>query len=341
MQRFSHHPINEVWLATRQEDVFDKKQRIIDAHHHLFDRPSQHYLAKDLTTDIGSDLNVIATVFVQARGFYRVDGPEASQPVGETEYAATVGETAEKSGGPNLCAAIVGYADLTLGDAVRPVLEQHIRAGRDRFRGIRHILTWDENSRLLNPAYPTTENMMESHEFRSGFSHLADLGLSFDAWLYFHQIPKLTALARRFPTVQIILNHCGGILGIGAYAGHRDDVFKQWRAAMAELATCQNVTVKIGGLGMSLFGFGFEQADKAPSSEILALAWQPWVHTCIDLFGTERCMFESNFPVDKGSYGYAVGWNAMMRLASELTAEERDALFFRTAATIYNIKDIN
>ena len=341
MQRFSHHPINEDWLATRREEVTDSDQPIIDAHHHLFDRLGHPYLAEDLKTDIGTDLNVIATVFVQARSFYRTDGPETLRPIGETGFAATVAEKASASGSPKLCAAIVGYADLTLGEAVRPVLEAHISVGRNRFRGIRHILAWDADDRFLNPAYPTTEDMVDGLEFRAGFSHLADLGLSFDAWIFFHQIPRLTALARQFPDVQIVLNHCGGILGIGGYAGCHDDVFKQWRAAMSELADCLNVAVKIGGLGMALSGFGFEQLAQAPSSRTLAVAWQPWVQTCMELFGVERCMFESNFPVDKGSYSYVTGWNAMTRLTTGLTPTERNALFFETAARIYKINDWN
>lgn len=341
MQYFSHHPINEDWLETRREVVFDKHQPIIDAHHHLFERPGQRYLAEQLKSDIGPDLNVIATVFVQARSFYRASGPDAFRPIGETEFAASVAQAALVSDGPKLCAAIVGYADLTLGDALRPVLEAHISAGQNRFRGIRHILAWDNDERLLNPAYPTTEGLMENKAFQAGFSQLAHLDLSFDAWLYFQQIPKLTALARQFPTVQIVLNHCGGILGLGAYAGHSDDVFKQWRAAMSELATCPNVSVKIGGLGMALSGFGFKEEASAPSSETLATAWQPWVHSCIELFGASRCMFESNFPVDKGSYSYVSGWNAMTRLAIGLTKDERNALFFETASRIYKITDLN
>ena len=341
MQRFMHHPINEAWLATREEAVIDPDQPFIDAHHHFFERAGQTYRAENLKSDIGPDLNVIATVFVQARSFYRTDGPEALRPIGETEFAAAIAENADRIGGPKLCAAIVGYADLTIGDAVRPVLDAHIAAGRNRFRGIRHILAWDRDDRLLNPSYPTSEDLMDRLEFRAGFSHLSALGLSFDAWVFFHQIPRLTALARQFPDVQIVLNHCGGVLGIGGYTDCRDDVFKHWRAAMAELAMCSNVTVKIGGLGMALSGFGFEKLPRAPSSETLAQAWQPWVHTCIDLFGVERCMLESNFPVDKGSYSYVTFWNAMTRLTADLPKAERNALFYGTAARIYRINSTN
>ena len=337
MQRFSHHAVREDWLAKRQEAAIDPDQPIIDAHHHLFDRPDQRYLAEDLAADIGADLNMRATVVVQARSFYHTNGPEMFRPVGETEFAAAVAAKAAASRGPKLCAAIVGYANLMLGTAVRPVLEAHLAAGKGMFRGIRQILAWDADERLLNPAYPTTADMMESAAFRAGFAQLADLNLSFDAWIFFHQIPGLTALARRFPNVDIILNHCGGILGIGAHAGRREDVFKHWHAAMTELAACPNVSVKIGGLGMALSGFGFEQLEQAPSSEFLASAWRPWVQFCIESFGANRCMFESNFPVDKGSYGYVTGWNAMKRLAADLTADERNAVFFGTAANIYKL----
>jgi predicted TIM-barrel fold metal-dependent hydrolase len=232
---------------------------------------------------------------------------------------------------------------LRLGDAVRPVLEAHIAAAGGtassggRFRGIRHIATWDPDPAMLNPAYQPAEDMLDSSEFRAGFAQLAALGLSFDAWLYFHQIPRLTALARAFPQVPIVLDHCGGVLGIGSYAGKRDEVFATWSANLKELAGCPNVMVKLGGLGMRLPGFGFETRPRAPSSVELAAAWRPWMERCIESFGAARCMFESNFPVDKGSYGYGVFWNACKKLAAGASAEERTALFSGTAARFYKL----
>jgi predicted TIM-barrel fold metal-dependent hydrolase len=214
------------------------------------------------------------------------------------------------------------------------------RRGGDRFRGIRHIATWDPEPALLNPAYTPAEDMLDSAEFRAGFAHLAPLGLSFDAWLYFHQIPRLAALAQAFPGTPIVLDHCGGILGIGRYAGRRDEVFAAWSAAIAELAACPNVMVKLGGLGMRLPGFGFETRPNAPSSAELAEAWRPWMERCIEAFGTSRCMFESNFPVDKGGYAYGVGWNAMKRIAAGASAEEKADLFWRSAARFYRLPDI-
>jgi predicted TIM-barrel fold metal-dependent hydrolase len=231
----------------------------------------------------------------------------------------------------------VGHADLTRGAAAGAVLDAHLAAGNGRFRGIRHSATWDPDPEMLNPAYSPPEDMLDSPGFRAGFAELARRGLSFEAWLYFHQIPRLTRLAQDFPTVPIVLNHCGGVLGIRGYANRRDEVFAQWSANMRALAACPNVVVKCGGLGMRLPGFGFENGETAPSSQMLVDAWRPWMDPIIEMFGTKRCMFESNFPVDKGGFGYAVGWNAFKRLAAGASAEEKDNLFRGTAARIYRI----
>jgi L-fuconolactonase len=323
------------WLALVQEDVIDPDQPIIDAHHHLFDRPGNRYLAADYAADLNSGHNIIASVLVQARGFYRATGPELLYPVGESDYAAAVAAQAETNGGPAVCAAIVGHADLTLGAAVRPLLQAHVQAGQGRFRGVRHILAWDAEAGLLNPAYPTTPDMMDSPAFNAGFAELGLLGLSFDAWLHFPQIPRLTALARRFPHIPIVLNHCGGVLGTGAY--DRNQTFAAWRTAIADLATCPNVMVKVGGLGMALSGFGFDRGARPPSSHMLAQAWGKWVDACIAAFGPNRVMFESNFPVDKASTSFRTLWNAFKRLTATHTAADRHAMLCGTAAQFYQI----
>ncbi|MBR0642855.1 amidohydrolase family protein [Plastoroseomonas hellenica] len=338
-------PVRDAWLASRQEEILDPAQPIIDPHHHLWDRPGWRYLLDDMLADIRSGHDVRATVLVQARAMHRAEGPEAMRPVGETEFANGVAAMCASGiyGPVRVCAGIVGFADLTLGAAVRPVLEAHVTAGggtEGRFRGIRHIATWDPDTSLLNPAYMPAEDMLASDAFRAGFAELTALGLSFDAWLYFHQIPRLAALARAFPTTPIVLNHCGGVLGIGRYAGRREEVFTEWSKAMRDLAACPNVMVKLGGLGMRLPGFGFEDGATAPSSAMLAEAWRPWMEGIIAIFGTARCMFESNFPVDKGGYGYAVGWNAFKRLAAGASAEEKADLFWRSAARFYRLPDL-
>ncbi|HEY4250234.1 MAG TPA: amidohydrolase family protein [Roseomonas sp.] len=335
-------PVREDWLATRQEAILDPGQVIVDPHHHLWDRPGWRYLLDDILVDLRSGHDVRATVLVQARAMHRATGPEELRPVGETEFANGVAAMCDSGiyGPVRVCAGIVGFADLRRGAKVRPVLEAHVAAGGGRFRGIRHIATWDPDPALLNPAYTPAEDMLASDAFRAGFAELGKLGLSYDAWLYFHQIPRLTALARAFPGTPIVLNHCGGVLGIGDYAGQRDAVFAQWSAALRELATCPNVMVKLGGLGMRLPGFGLEARPEAPTSETLADAWRPWMEAIIAIFGTDRCMFESNFPVDKGGFGYAVGWNAFKRLAAGASAEEKADLFWRSAARFYRLPDL-
>ena len=319
------------------ESVLDPDQPIIDAHHHLYIRPGIHYLPEDFLSDVQSGHNIRATVFVQARGFYREQGPEIYQPIGETEFVASVAEKCKAVADLKLCTAIVGFADLLQGDAVRPVLDAHMAAGKGHFRGIRHILAWDADPQFLNPAYPTSEDMMASAVFKQGFAQLAPLGLSFDAWLLFPQIPRLVSLARSFPETRIVLNHCGGVLGIGRYAENRQEVFELWRTNMAELASCPNISVKLGGLGMAISGFGFNGSLRDPSSEELANAWRPWIHTCLELFGPKRCMFESNFPADRASYSYLNGWNAMKISALGLSAAERHAVFYGSAAKFYRL----
>jgi L-fuconolactonase len=212
-------------------------------------------------------------------------------------------------------------------------------AGGGRFRGIRHITTWDADSSLVNPLSAGPPRMLADRQFREGFACLAPLGLLFEAWLFHPQLPELTDLARAFSETTIVLNHCGGVLGVGAYAGKREEVFRQWSQAISELARCPNVRVKLGGLGMRINGFGFERGETPPTSERLAAAWRPYMQTCIEAFGAERCLFESNFPVDKGSYSYGTCWNAFKRLTQAASSSERDALLRKNAITLYRIAD--
>lgn len=328
-------------LAALPEEPLDAGQRIVDSHHHLYDRPGTRYLLDEILSDLHSGHDVRATVFVQARAMLRTGGPEAMKAIGETEFANAVADKCASGayGNTRVCAAIVGFADLRLGDAVRPVLEAHIAAGGGRFRGIRHVAAWDADTTLLNPAYPTSEDMLAAPAFRAGFARLEAMGLTFDAWLFFHQLPRLTALARAFPQTQIVLNHCGGIVRTGSYASRKNEIFVLWSNALRELATCPNVMVKLGGLGMALSGFGFDARANPPSSIDLAAAWRPWMERCIETFGPARCMFESNFPADKVSYGYGTGWNAMKRIATGASADEKADLFWRSATRFYRLSE--
>jgi predicted TIM-barrel fold metal-dependent hydrolase len=334
------------WLDRRREETLEPGLPIVDPHHHLWDRPAPvgRYLLDELLADLASGHRVVATVFAQCGAMYRADGPGALRPVGETEFANGIAAMSASGGyGPTrVCAAIVGHADLRLGERVRPVLEAHLRAGGGRFRGVRHMTARDAVAHAYYGQGPATifdkePGLLADPAFRAGFACLAPLGLTFDAWLVHPQLPELAALARAFPDTGIVLDHLGTPLGIGAYAGRRDAVFAAWSASVRELATCPNVSVKLGGLGMAMAGFGFHDEPAPPSSERLAAAWHPYVETCIEAFGADRCMFESNFPVDKASYSYAVFWNACKRLAHGASAAEQQALFSGSAARFYRL----
>jgi predicted TIM-barrel fold metal-dependent hydrolase len=338
--RHAHYiPVRDAWLARRVEPALEPGLPIVDPHHHLWDRADWRYLLDDLLADTNQGHNIVATVFVQCRAMHRATGPEAFRPVGETEFVNGVAAMSASGsyGKTEVCAGIVGHVNLMIGSQAGEVLDAHIRAGGGRFRGIRHISAWDPDPVIMNPAYQPPEDMLATAEFRAGFRELGRRGLTFDAWLYHPQIHWLTGLARAFPETQIVLDHVGGPLGIRGYAGKRDQVFADWKARMTELATCPNVHVKLGGLGMRINGFDFELADEPPSSDTLAAAWKPWIDTTIALFGAKRCMFESNFPVDKGSYSYGVFWNACKKLAAGASAAEKEALFSGTAAKFYKL----
>lgn len=333
-------PVREDWLARRTETILEPDLPIVDPHHHLWVRGDWRYLLDELLADLNSGHNIVGTVFVQCHAMHRADGPEAFQPVGETEFVNGVAAMSASGGygSTKICAGIVGHVDLRLGPQAHDVLEAHIRAGGGRFRGIRHITSNDPNPEVMNPAFMSPAGVMGSESFRQGFACLAPLNLTFDAWLYHHQIHELTALARAFPGTGICLDHVGGPLGIGPYAGKRDEVFADWSKAIQDLATCPNVAVKVGGLAMRINGWDFHTQPEPPSSETLAAAWKPYVETTIEAFGANRCMFESNFPVDKGSYSYQAYWNACKMLARGASSSEKADLFAGTATRFYRLQ---
>jgi predicted TIM-barrel fold metal-dependent hydrolase len=270
---------------------------------------------------------------------YRADGPEEMRPVGEIEFANGIAAMSASGGygKPRVCAGIVGHADLTLGARVADVLDAMITAGGGRFRGIRFISASDPDQLQWGATAIRAQGLLLDKRVREGFAELAPRGLSFDAFMYHPQLGDLLDLARAFPQMPIVLNHVGGPIGLGRYTGKRDAVFADWSARIRELAACPNVHVKLGGLGMKMMGFDFHDGELPPSSERLAAAWRPYVETCITAFGASRAMFESNFPVDKGSYGYGVFWNACKRLAQGASASEKADLFNGTAARFYRL----
>jgi L-fuconolactonase len=335
-----HLAVRPEWLARRQETILEPDLPIVDPHHHLVDRANTGcYLLPDLLTDTGSGHNITATVYLEWLSMYRAGGPIDMRPVGEVEFANGVAAMAASGiyGKTRVCAGIVGYADLMLGAAVEPVLEAMIAAGGGRFRGIRYISASHPDEAARGSSVNRPAGLLLNDKVRDGFARLHPLGLSFDAFMYHTQLGDLVDLARAFPDTPIVLDHVGGPIGVGPYAGRRDAVFATWRASIEELAHCPNVHVKLGGLGMRLFGFDVHQGELPPSSEQLATLWRPYLETCIEAFGTRRAMFESNFPVDKGSGSYQVFWNAFKRIAAGCSANEKAALFAGTASRFYHL----
>lgn len=339
------------------EAILEPQLPIVDPHHHLWDRrtyatpqvtdhpfmtaiqSAQRYLLDELMTDTESGHNVVATVFVECRAFYKADGPVELRSLGETEFVNGVAAMSASGtyGDFRACAGIVGNVDLLLGDAAGAILEKHVEAGGGRFRGIRNSASFDADKDVLGPLNRVEAGLYLRHDFRQGFRRLAPLGLSFDAWLLEPQLPDLIDLARAFPDTTIILDHVGTPLGRGSYTGRLEERFPAWKANILELAKSPNVNVKLGGLAMAFCNFpSFLQEPRAPSSE-LAQQWRPYIETCIEAFGAERCMFESNFPVDMGSCSYATLWNAFKHLAAGASAEEKTALFSGTANRVYRL----
>src|SRR5271165_4745726 len=329
---------NDAWLTKQApETILDPELPIVDTHHHFWDRSDHRYLIDELRADLDTGHNIVATVFLECRSMYRAGGPPEMRPVGETEFVAGLAAMSASGGyGPvQIAAGIVGYADLTLGDRVEPVLEAHIRAGGGRFRGVRDSGNYDADPIIGNGA--STPHRYMRPEFRAGLARLTRLGLSLDAWTFFTQLHEVTDLARACPDANLIMGHCGGLLGYGPYAGRRDEVFAAWKASITELATCPNVSMKLGGMMMRLAAFDYLAMDAPPSSEELAAHWRPYIETCIAAFGPDRCLFESNFPVDKMGIGWAALWNAFKRIAAGASADEKTALFSGTARRVYRL----
>lgn len=338
-QTSPHLHVREDWLALTREAVLEPALPIIDAHHHIWDRDTGRYLFDELLSDVSAGHNVVGTVFVQCRAMYRQDGPAQMKPVGEVEFIN--GLAAQSASGAyghaRMCAAIVGFADLMLGEAVEPVVDALRAAGNGRLRGIRNTTAWHADSAIRTNPIPPPPGMLLDHQFQAGARHLGNRGLPLDVWAYHTQLNDVFALAKACPDTTFVLDHAGGPLGAGPYKGKRPEVLKEWRASMHALSQLPNIYVKLGGLGMPVSGFDFHLHDTPPASAQLADAWRPYIETVLGLFGPQRCMFESNFPVDKGMFGYVSLWNAFKLLTTGMSADERSALFSGTAKKVYSM----
>ncbi|MBS0278871.1 MAG: amidohydrolase family protein [Proteobacteria bacterium] len=342
------------------EQILEPDLPIVDPHHHLWDRPTEvlknlpplehgfmdiirevpRYLLDELLADLKSGHNVKGTIYMECGAMYRADGPELLRCVGETEFVNGIAAMTASGiyGDVRACAGIVGHVDLRLGAVVEDALRSHIAAGHGRFRGIRHSASYDDDPMVLGPLHGrTAAGMYLDKTFREGFAVLGKLGLSFDAWLLEPQLPDLIDLARAFPETTVILDHVGTPLGVGRYAGKRDERFDTWKKNIRELAKCENVHVKLGGLPMPFAGWRKSWHEPQPSSEQLAKEWKPYIETCIEAFGVHRGMFESNFPVDRFGSTYVTLWNAFKRLAKNYSADEKTALFSGTASKVYRV----
>ena len=329
------------WLALTWEAALEPDLPICDPHHHFWDFrtgriPYQRYLLHELIADVDQGHNVRSTVFIEARAMYRADGPTEMRPVGEVEFVQGLAAASASGlyGKTRAAATIVGHADLKLGDRVVPVLEALQAASPNRFKGIRHIVTWDRDPHVESRE---VEGVLSTDAFRAGARALARMGLSLDTICCWPQLPEMVAFARAVPELTIIMNHLGGLNRTGRFAGKDDEVMPAWRAGMAELAKCPNVLLKLGGHGMPRFGFDWHLRDKPVGSEELAAQIEPLMSSCIEQFRPERCMFESNFPVDKVSFSHPVLYNAFKRFSKGYSTAERAALFHDTAVRAYRI----
>lgn len=321
------------------EEILDADLPICDAHHHLWDVPAQRYLLDEYLVDARQGHRIESSVYVEAGSFNRADGPSYLRAVGETEFAAGVAAMAASGryGATRVAVGIVAHADLSLGAGVGEVLAAHGAAGGGRLCGVRLSGAWDADPAITGGRLHAPAQLYLQASFREGFAELRQFGLTFDAFVNHPQLADVVDLARAFPDQPIILDHAGGLLGIGPYAGKHDEIFVKWHRSIGALAACRNVLVKLGGLGLTRCGFGFHRLPEPASSERLAQVWRPWIETCIEAFGSDRCMFESNFPVDRRSTSYAVLWNAFKRIAVGASDTEKADLFRGTALRTYGI----
>ena len=321
-----------------ESGVIEPELPIVDCHHHLWVLPSGPYLIDTFADDLATGHNVVATVYVECDAMYRLGGPEAFRSVGEAEFVAGMAAMSESGlyGPARICAGFVGAADLTMGDAVDDVLDALAEASGGRLRGIRGKANWDADASVNTGVRPFSEpHLLLDARFQAGVGRLAARGLVYDAWQYYPQLPEVCSLAEAFPDLTIVVNHCGGLLGIGPYAG--PDNFATWKARIGEVARYPNVTMKLGGLSGRRCGFGYDRQPARPSAEQLAQDWRPFIETCIEAFGSGRCMFESNFPPDKVGADYGRLWNAFKIIASGCSADDKMQLFSGTASRVYGI----
>lgn len=320
--------------------------RICDAHHHLWREPPtlawpSRYLIDDLVGNCLQTGIPMSTIFVECGIEYRTEGPEWLRPVGETEFVESSLSYWRETGGTGSiepCAAIVGFADLRRGVAVREVIDAHLAASPTRFKGIRYQAACDPDPGVRSAATDPPPQLLGSPAFREGLREVVASHLVFNVWVYHPQLAEVAALADALPDLTIILEHCGGPLGLGSYAGRSEAVFAQWRPLIAELAHRQNVYVKLGALTMDLTGLAGTVSRSDPGVAEAAVLFEPWFHYLVEQFGVDRCMLECNYPFESLGLRYVDLWDAYSIIFSSYSRDERAALFSRTAERTYGVR---
>ncbi len=333
------NPGTEEWYGQVAEDIIEPDRPIIDPHHHLwFNRNSSDYLLEDLWRDTESGHKIEKTVFIECSANYHKSDPDPFKPVVETEFAADIAMESGKFGSTKaVIAAIVSYADLTKVDVLDEVLQAHDAAGKGLFRGIRHAGAHHPHpEEAYNPGR-CPPGLFLDKAFQDGVRLLGRRGHPYESWHYHTQLRDFYALARTAPDTTIILDHFGTPLGTKSFRDRREEIFQQWQSDIALLVECPNVFAKLGGLAMPDNGFGWHNADRPATSDELCEAQGRYYHHAIECFGVDRCMFESNFPVDKLSISYAVLWNAFKKIPAGFSEDEKHALFYDTAAKVYRL----
>ena len=344
----SAYTVDLDWLKRIREDIIDPEQRIIDPHHHLWPKTTEgsanvkrlrlyNYMLEDFWQDTSSGHNVTDSVYIECSEFFWSSEKEHLNPVGETEHIKGLAQLSQKNSTKTSISGIIGHANLLLGKDVNEVLERHIDIGGNLFKGIRHAGSWDPSDNINNSHHNPPRDMYLMKGFGEGVKALRNKSLVFEAWQYHHQLTQVVHLARNNPDLVIVLDHFSGPLGVGSYATKKEEVYDNWRKDLRELSRCDNVFAKLGGLAMPVNGLGFETNLNPPTSNEFMSNQRQFYLTTIDFFGTERCMFESNFPVDKYSVSYHVLWNAFKNLVKDFSQTEKDHLFFKTASNVYNI----
>lgn len=331
--------------ASVPENALEPHLPLVDAHHHLYGKAgdTRYYRMQDLSADLCGGHAVIGTVYIEAyESGWRSDGPQALRPVGEVDMIidATRTELRLPHGPCQIAAGIVAHADLCLGDGAAEVIEAHRQAAQGRLRGIRFQTAWDGGSVGATLSHMPARDVMAQAPFRRGVACVQAAGLSLDTWVYHHQLRDLLDLVDAFPDLCVVIDHMGGLIGVEEHRRQHTAAFMDWVRDLRALAQRPQVRMKVGGLGMPVFGFGFEHEERPAASIELACAWQPYVDACIEAFGPHRLLFETNFPVDRQSASYTAIWNAFKRVTRHLSATERRDMFYRTACETYRLPDL-